>query len=211
MKHAAIGFRPHSGWTAVVVLSLEKGEPIVLIRDRMQLVKIFNYSYRQPYHTAAKGTLSEGREFISQVRAEARQLASRGLRHIQKKLDETDYHLTHYALLLASSRVLPELEKILAAHPLIHTADGALFREALTFASRKHGLTELHLKERELLEHAAENLRCNEHALMRRVTELGRPLGSPWSQDEKFATLAAWLALSGRDKKTVRRPTAKPT
>jgi len=32
--------------------------------------------------------------------------------------------------------------------------------------------------------------------LMRRVTELGRPLGSPWSQDEKFATLAAWLALA---------------
>jgi hypothetical protein len=24
---------------------------------------------------------------------------------------------------------------------------------------------------------------------------LGRPFGSPWSQDEKFATLAAWLAL----------------
>jgi hypothetical protein len=30
---------------------------------------------------------------------------------------------------------------------------------------------------------------------MRRVTELGRPFGSPWSQNEKFATLAAWLAL----------------
>jgi len=29
---------------------------------------------------------------------------------------------------------------------------------------------------------------------MRRATELGRSLGAPWSQDEKFATLAAWLA-----------------
>jgi len=32
--------------------------------------------------------------------------------------------------------------------------------------------------------------------LLRRITELGKPFGSPWSQDEKFATLAAWLALA---------------
>ena len=211
MKSAAIGFRPHSGWTAIVVLSVEKGEPVILIRDRIQLVKIFNYSYRQPYHTAAKATPQEGREFLSKVRTEARQLASRGLREIQKKLAETDYRLTHYALLVSSGRALPALEKILAAHPLIHTADGALFREALTFASRKRRLTELHLKERELLERAAENLRCHEDALMRRVTQLGRSLGSPWSQDEKFATLAAWLALCGGGKRTPRQPAAKPT
>jgi len=28
---------------------------------------------------------------------------------------------------------------------------------------------------------------------MRRVTELGRAFGAPWSQDEKFATLARGL------------------
>ena len=200
MKSAAIGFRPHSGWTAVVVLSLEKGEPVVLIRDRIHLVKIFNYSYRQPYHTAARALLPEGRAFIAQVRTEARALARRALRDIQKKLDETDYRLTHYGLLLASSRALPDLEKILAAHPLIHTADGELFREALSFASQKYGLKELHVKERDLLGRAAENLRRSEEALLRRVTELGRAMGSPWSQDEKFATLAAWLAL--RDART---------
>jgi hypothetical protein len=209
MKSAAIGFRPHSGWTALVVLSLEKGEPVVLIRDRIHLVKIFNYAYRQPYHTAAKASLAEGRAFISRVKSGARRLAYRALQGIQKKLEETDYRLTHYALLLASSRALPELEKILAAHPLIHTADGELFREALSFASQKYGLKELHVKERELLERAAENLRCSEDALLRRVTELGRPLGSPWSQDEKFATLVAWLAL--RDARIDRpaRPKAK--
>lgn len=210
MKSAAIGFRPHSGWTAVVVLSLEKGEPVVLVRDRLHLVKVFNYSYRQPYHTAAKAGLAEGREFISEVRSDARNLANRALREIQKKLDETDYRLTHYALLLASSRPLPDLEKILAAHPLIHTADGELFREALSFASRKCGLRELHVKERELLERAAENLRCSEEVLLRRVTELGRPMGSPWSQDEKFATLAAWLVLRDAQMDRRGRQKAKP-
>jgi hypothetical protein len=33
-------------------------------------------------------------------------------------------------------------------------------------------------------------------AVLRRATELGRGFGAPWSQDEKFATLAAWLALA---------------
>ena len=210
MKCAAVGFRPHSGWTAVVVLSLEKGKPALLMRDHIRLVKIFNYSYRQPYHTAARAGLAEGREFISKVRRDARNLAHRALREIQMKLDETDYRLTHYALLLASSRALPDLEKILAAHPLIHTADGELFRESLSFASRKYGLKELHVKEKELLERAAENLRCTEEALMRRVTELGRPMGPPWSQDEKFATLAAWLALRDAQPDRRGRPKAEP-
>lgn len=31
--------------------------------------------------------------------------------------------------------------------------------------------------------------------LLQRVTELGRSSGSPWSQDETFATLAAWLVF----------------
>ena len=200
MKSAAVGFRPHSGWTALVALSLERGEPVVLIRERLHLVKTFNYSFRQPYHTAEKMPLLEGREFISQVRAEARRLAYRAMRGIRAKLDATDYRLTHCGLLLASGRALPNLEKILAAHPLIHTADGELFREALSFASRKYGLKELRVKERELLGRASEILRRNQDTLMRRVTEMGRRLGAPWSQDEKFATLAAWLALSERDR-----------
>jgi hypothetical protein len=32
--------------------------------------------------------------------------------------------------------------------------------------------------------------------LKRRVAGFGKSLGPPWSQDEKFATLGAWLSLS---------------
>jgi hypothetical protein len=42
---------------------------------------------------------------------------------------------------------------------------------------------------------AGQVFRAKPNDLMRRVTELGRSLGAPWSQDEKFATLAAWLVL----------------
>jgi len=98
--------------------------------------------------------------------------------------------------LMASGRALPNLEKILAAHTLIHTADGVLFREALSLAGRKHGLKEFREREKNLLGRSAEALRISESALLRELKELGRGLGPPWSQDEKFATLAAWMALS---------------
>lgn len=197
MKPAAVGFRAHSGWTALVAVCLEKSEPVVLSRQRVHLVKTFNYSFRQPYHTAAKMALPEARKFISKVRAEARQLAYRAIRAEQARLGEADYRVTHSGLLLASGRTLPDLEKILLAHTLIHTGDGELFREALGFASRKHGLREFEVKEKDLVGRGAEALRLSEGALLRRLTELGRGLGPPWSQDEKFATLAAWLALCG--------------
>ncbi|HVM75663.1 MAG TPA: hypothetical protein VMT75_08470 [Candidatus Saccharimonadales bacterium] len=196
MKAAAVGFRPHSGWTAMVAVSLERGEPVVLLRERVHLVKTFSYTYRQPYHTAAKAPLEEGRAFIAQVRREAQQLAGGALRRTKTKLAAADYQMTHCGLLLGSGRALPALEKILAAHPLIHTADGELFREALARACTRCSLQLLCTKEKELVSETAESLRVKETALLRRVTELGKPLGAPWSQDEKYATLVAWLALS---------------
>lgn len=195
---AAVGFRVHSGWAAVVAVSLEKGGLVVLSRERMHLVKIFNYTYRQPYHTAAKAALEEGRVFIAQVREDAEKLCSEGLKRIEARLREAKYTLKRCGILLAAGRALPELEKILAAHALIHRADGELFREAILHASKRQGLKVLAVKEKELLGRAAKVLRRTEAGLLRRVTELGKPFGAPWSQDEKYATLAAWLALTPR-------------
>src|SRR5215470_5143535 len=61
MKQAAVGFRTHSGWAAMVAVSLEKGEPVVLSRERVHLVEEFSYRFRQPYHTAEKMKLDEAR------------------------------------------------------------------------------------------------------------------------------------------------------
>jgi len=199
MKDAALGFRAHSGWTALVALSVSKGSPSVLARERVHLVEVFTYEFRQPYHTAKKMPHAEARAFISRAQAEAKLLAYRAIHGLQGGLREQGYELSRCGLLLASAKPLPGLEKILASHALIHTADGELFREALLHASARCGLPVLSVKERELLDRAEQTLRLKPADLARRVTELGRPLGSPWSQDEKFASLAAWLAPSPRE------------
>jgi hypothetical protein len=198
MKNAAIGFRVHSGWSVLVALSVEKGAPTVLRRQRVQLVEIFSYKFRQPYHTAEKMHFEDAGKFISGVRTEAQGLADRALRSVQVDLEKQGYHLGRGGLLLASGRPLPELEKILRSHALIHTADGELFREVLRRASARCGLKIMCTKERELLDQCAELFSRSPKGLLRQVKALGRPFGAPWSQDEKFATLAAWLVLSGR-------------
>lgn len=196
MSKVAVGFRVHSGWTALVAVSLEKREPVVLRRERVELVETFSYKFRQPYHTAEKMGFEQGREFIFRMNSEARRLAYRALRGVQADLEKSGHSLVQSALLLASRRPLPNLEKILASHALIHTADGELFRDALIRASERCGMQMLRVRDKELLERAAHSFGLTEAALLKRVTELGRPLGAPWSQDEKFAALAAWLALS---------------
>lgn len=194
MKQATVGFRVHSGWSAVVAVCLEKGAPVVLHRQRLQLVGTFTYRFRQPYHTGEKMARAAARLFIVGVRQQARGLAYRAVRGLQSELEKRGYQLTRGALLLAAGKPLPELEKILTSHALIHTADGVFFRECLLHASMRCGLGVVSIRERELLEKAANALRVPPASLLRRVTELGRPFGAPWSRDEKFATLAAWLA-----------------
>jgi hypothetical protein len=198
VKQAALGFRVHSGWTALVAVALEKGELRVLARQRVHLVETFTYQFRQPYHTAEKMPLERASAFISKAESEARRLAEDAVRSFQSDLRKQEYELARIGLLFASGRTLPSLEKILASHALIHTADGELFREALLHASQQCGLSAFTIKERELLDSASQTLRSNPAVLTRRLTALGKPFGAPWSQDEKFATLAAWLALSQR-------------
>jgi hypothetical protein len=197
-KEAAVGFRVHSGWAAAVAVSLERGAPMVLARQRVHLVETFTYEFRQPYHTAGKMLGGQAREFIARMKTEARRRAYGAVRELASRTQEQGVKLTRCGLLLASGRPLPALEKILVSHALIHTADGELFREAILHASARCGLRDFRIKDKELLARTGEVFRAKPNELMRRVTELGRSFGAPWSQDEKFATLAAWLALDSK-------------
>jgi len=196
MNRAAIGFRVHSGWAAMVAVSLEDGVPVVLQRRKLLLVGTFSYTFRQPYHTAEKMPLGDAAEFVRGVETESRELALSGLRALEKELDSADYKVRGCALLLASGRKLPEFEKILASHALIHTADGELFREAIRHCCARAKLPLAVIKERELLATASKRLNKRPEFLNRQVAALGKSLGPPWTQDEKLATLAAWLTLA---------------
>lgn len=196
MTGATVGFRVHSGWAVAVALCGPLDSPLVIDRQRIQLVKMFTYAYRQPYHTAEQMPRKDAGKSISSVRSEATQLALSSPRSMQKDLAEQSFRIGRCALLLASGRALPELEQILAAHALIHTADGELFRDALRVACTRCRLPLEAVREKELFEIASKTLGVTTVALQRRIAAFGTTLGPPWTQDEKLAALGAWLILA---------------
>jgi len=195
MKQAAVGFRVHSGWSALVTVSLENDVPRVVSRERVHLVETFIYKFRQPYHTAGRMPLEKARAFVEGSLSVAKRLAGSAVCSTQKELESNGYELARGALLLASGKALPSLESILLSHALIHTADGEHFREALRHACAVCGVEITCIKDRELLDRGVNTLRTKREKLLRRLTELGTGFGSPWAQDEKYAALAAWLVL----------------
>src|SRR5260370_36974485 len=119
MKNATLGFRVHSGWAVAVALCGPLDSPLVIDRRRLELVKTFTYTFRQPYHTGEKMPKKDAAQFIAGVRSEASRLAISALRSMQTDLADQDYKLGRCALLLASGRGLPGLGPILSSPALI--------------------------------------------------------------------------------------------
>jgi hypothetical protein len=174
-------------------------DPVVLRRSRVELAANDPGS-KQPFHAAEGLALQKAATLIERSTETARRLAARALSDAVGELKTDGHEVVACGLLSASGRPLPGLEQVLASHALIHAAEGELFREAIVEASRTCGLPVTAIKERELLDRGAVELHLAPAALKARLDGFGRALGPPWRQDEKLATLVAWLALlaSGR-------------
>jgi hypothetical protein len=99
------------------------------------------------------------------------------------------------AILLASGRALPPLAKILAAHPLIHTAEGEFFRHAVHSACEGLEIPVTAIRVRELDARAKVAFAKRAGQVQSSIASLGRSVGPPWTSDHKTAALAAALLL----------------
>jgi hypothetical protein len=171
----------------MVALGGTTAAPLVLRRGRMELCNRGVPREGQPYHAAADMKLEEAREFLDECALTASAMAAQAIRQALDDLSAKGYRIIGSCVLQAAGRPLPSLEKVLAAHPLIHTAEGEFFRRAVRQGCEACGLTVRGVKERELP--AGE--------LAKRVADLGKLIGPPWRQDEKLCATAAWLMLHG--------------
>jgi hypothetical protein len=192
---AALGLRAHSGWAALVAVAGTRGSIEVVDRRRIELSASKVPGPRQPYHEAEGQKIEKARQIVTRYSEEASRLASKELRAVLAGLKKSGHEVVGCGLLLASGRPLPALESILASHALIHSADGELFRDALADAVKKHRLNLVRVKEKEVVDEAASRLRLEAVDLQNRVAAFGRSVGPPWTQDQKLAATAAWLAL----------------
>ena len=199
MKRAALGIRMHSGWGVLVAV----GDAIDII-DRRRIVVTDDNGPRgnQPFHCAQELGLLEAEEYLSKYRTKSERLAQEEIGVAVKKLNGQGYDVAVAALLLASGRPLPVLSKILASHPLIHAAEGELFREVVNDACKSLKVPVVRYRERDLEELGKVSLTCSMRTAKERVASGGKAVGPPWTADHKAAALAAYLALRmiGKDK-----------
>jgi hypothetical protein len=152
----------------------------------------------QPYHYAMSLKLSEADKHLANCAAASTRLAAVAIRNVVSELNARQHHVVGSAVLLASGRSLPALEKILASHPLIHTAEGEFFRHTVSQACEELEIPVTAIGQRDLDERAKAAFGNAATRVQHSIASLGSSIGPPWTKDHKTAALAAALILASR-------------
>ena len=195
MKRAAIGVRMHSGWGALVAVCFDAGKVEIIERRRIEVIDAASPGAKQPYHFAKDLEISRASKFIEGCFANSLGLAAAVIRDLLAELSARKYRVKGAAVVLASGRPLPPLVKILAAHPLLHTAEGQFFREVFAKACESCDLPVDGIREPDLEESLRKSFGAAAPRIRRQVSGMGRVIGSPWTADQKTGTLAALTLL----------------
>ena len=191
MNRAAFGIRVHSGWAVLVCVSGDPAAPEIVDRRRIVIIDSMMQGAKQPYHFAENLGLEEAERHLQKCAAVSQRLAVQAIREMLDGVTARKYHVLGCAILLASGRALPSLQKILASHALIHTAEGEFFRKVVREACESCHIPVMGIRERELDERANATFRRAAAGVRQHIAALGKIVGSPWTQDEKTAALAA--------------------
>jgi hypothetical protein len=194
-KKAAIGLRAHSGWAALVALAGPANSPEVIARRRIEIADPKIRGSKQPFHAAESMEFPDAKAYIEQCARSTEWLSREALQAAIDGLHDRRSEPSGCGIILGSGRTLPGLEAILKSHALIHTAEGEFFRNALVEACGYCKIPVLGVKEKELFERGSAHFRTPVTELERRVQEMGKSVGPPWTQDQKYAALVAWMAL----------------
>jgi len=169
---AVIGFSVDTGWLETMALGGPKAT--VLARERVVLA---DSDYGRFVYHAARETPAFARDMVKESRQVAVRRGTRALRDLVAALDG---HRVVAVAVPPAKRELPPLEKILASHSLVHSAEGELFRAALVAAAKKVGLAVVELAPGTLPAVSVS--------------------GPPWGKDQRTAAALAWAALGRRNR-----------
>jgi hypothetical protein len=194
---AALGFRVHSGWAAVVAISGPLTCPVVTQRQRIEIAPPDIPGSKQPYHTAEKLGLKDAEHFLLRCSEGSASLARKALGDCIDDAARNGQRIVHCGILFGSGRPPGTLAAILASHARIHNAEGEFFRSVILDACKHYELQVTKVKEKELLPHCRGDLDVSQEFLDQHLASVGRTIGPPWRQDQKLAMLVGWLALSG--------------
>jgi len=169
----ALGLVPHTGWAWLVRVTGTRAKPVVAARERVVACDVLD---GQLYHLAAERT-RDRESFVVNRRAQAVELATAALR--AHASDATA------ACVVGQVAALPPVETIVASHPLIHGAEGELWRAIFAEAAAALGLA--------VTRADANSVRKKPEATF--LADGKRSLGAPWTREVQDAALAARAVL----------------
>jgi hypothetical protein len=180
--NTALGLVPHTGWSWLVRVSGTVESASVELRARVVACEVLE---GEIYHLAADRTRDrEG--FVAGRRAHA-------VRQARAAIAE---HLgaARRVVVLGKRMALPSLERIVAAHPLIHGPEGELWRAVFAEACAASGLAVSRCEAGQVRAALAER---QSHAEIAAFLDEGkRAVGAPWTREPQDAALAAWSVLT---------------
>ena len=196
MKRAALGIQMHCGWGVVVAVAGEIKSIEILDRRRIVTADPAVAGANQPYHHASHLELSAAENYLASCTATSSRMASMAIEELLRELEGNRYRVTAASVLLASGRSLPAVAKILASHPLIHTAEGEFFRHAASRGCENLQIPVTAIRERELDKQAEATFGSEASRMRASIAGMRNSIGPPWTKDHKTAALAAALVLA---------------
>jgi hypothetical protein len=196
MKNAAIGVRMHSGWGVIVCVSGNSVAPEVVDRRRIVIIEPTMEGAKQPYHFVESLGLEDAEHHLQKCAAVSQRLALKAISEMLDAVSARNYRVAGCGMLLSSGRALPALPNILASHALVHTAEGEFFRKVVREACEHCRITVVGIRERELDDRATAAFGKTAARVRQHISNLGKTVGSPWTQDEKTAALAGLIVCA---------------
>ncbi|HLK51407.1 MAG TPA: hypothetical protein VKT49_24870 [Bryobacteraceae bacterium] len=191
---AGLGFRLHTGWAALVAIA-EPDKIEVVLRRRVELLPADDSIPRFVYHSAAEMDRAEAAALVKRSARAAEKTAGAALRETLDELRRMKIAVKTAGIPTGSTVPPRELDRILKSHPLIHAAEGALFQAAVARGCQECGLKITTVREKELLERAAEACGTEPARFRKSLDDMRKNAGPPWGVDQKTAAAAALLAL----------------
>ena len=196
LQRAAVGFSPHSGWAAAVVLAGPVPRPILVDRRRFILAEPDDHVGKQPFHAAEEMPLPQATRLVDRCVADSRKRAVAELKRLAAEMEAAGYRIAAGGLCGKEARPLGSLATILASHALIHAAEGEMFRQVLREAAAVREIAFIDVAEREAEARCTKSVALPIETVRTHLAAMGRAAGPPWTKDQKVAALIAWTCLS---------------
>lgn len=174
MTRAALGFKTHTGWAAVVAVA--GGE--VLLKRRIEMAR--DFATGAVFHAGQELPFEKAKALIESSEARFVAIARDSIEGLLGELRGCE--VVGSGIVAGNPKPLPPLDAILKSHALVHAAEGELYRRVVARACEACRIPARMVA-----------LKNGGHAA--EIAAMGKKSGRPWAADQKEAALAALLVL----------------